>query len=400
MVQLYVSQLRKLLAQDGGSEILTRGRGYELRVDPELVDAVRFERLVAEQAAHAALALWRGPPLADLDEPFTDAEVRRLEELHLAALELAIEADLEAGRHTESIGRLDALVAEHPLSERLHALRMLALYRAGRQAEALEGFRSARAVLIDEIGVEPGPELRRLQEAILRQDPALDLAIPGAEWATRETAARVDEAAGRAAARRGELRDLESELAADVVDLHLLRARTTAPGGGDADGEPICPFKGLATFEVADADYFFGRERLVAEIVARLAGTTLLGLVGPSGSGKSSTLRAGLLPALAGGVLPGSDSWRQVVLRPGEHPLADLERALDSLGRDERLLLAVDQFEELFTSPGDHEERVSYMDALVRAAQRSRRSSRDRAGGSRGLLRRLRGPSGPCAPTR
>ena len=167
---------------------------------------------------------------------------------------------------------------------------MLALYRAGRQAEALEGFRSARAVLIDEVGVEPGPELRRLQEAVLRQDPALDLAIPSAEWATRETAARVDEAAGRAAVRRGELRDLESELAADVVDLHLLRAGATAPDGGDVGGEPICPFKGLATFEVADADYFFGRERLVAEIVARLAGTTLLGLVGPSGSGKSSTL--------------------------------------------------------------------------------------------------------------
>ncbi|MGH2837603.1 MAG: AfsR/SARP family transcriptional regulator, partial [Thermoleophilaceae bacterium] len=139
MVQLYVSQLRKVLAQDGGSEIVTRGRAYELRVDPESVDATRFERLVVEAAAargddgsgevaHAALSLWRGPPLADLDEPFTDAVVRRLEELHLAAVELAIEADLEAGRHTELIGELDSLIEEHPLSERLHALRMLALY--------------------------------------------------------------------------------------------------------------------------------------------------------------------------------------------------------------------------------------------------------------------------------
>src|SRR5688572_13935837 len=310
MVQLYVSQLRKVLAQDGGSEIVTRGRAYELRVDPQRVDATRFERLVVEAAAargdggsgevaHAALALWRGPPLADLDEPFADAEVRRLEELRLAALELAIEADLEAGRHTELVGELDALVAEHPLSERLHALRMLALYRAGRQAEALEGFHSARDLLIEQVGVEPGPELRRLQEAVLRQDPVLDLAIPGREWATRETAARVGEAAGRAAAQRGELRELESALAADVVDLHVLRERAATPDEHLVEGEPCCPYKGLAPFDSADADFFFGRERLVAEIVARLVVSTFVGLVGPSGSGKSSTLRAGLLPALA-----------------------------------------------------------------------------------------------------
>jgi WD40 repeat protein len=133
-------------------------------------------------------------------------------------------------------------------------------------------------------------------------------------------------------------------------------------------GEAVCPFKGLATFDVSDAEYFFGRERLVAEIVARLAGTTLLGLVGPSGGGKSSTLRAGLLPALADGVLPGSDSWRQILLRPGQHPLADVEHALENLGPDERLLLAVDQFEELFTAQCDPEDRVAYMDAIVDAA--------------------------------
>ena len=379
MVQLYVSQLRKVLAQDGGSEILTRGRAYELRVDPDSVDAARFERLVVEAAAargdggsgevaHAALSLWRGPPLADLDEPFTDAEVRRLEELHLAAVELAIEADLEAGRHSELIGELDALVEDHPLSERLHALRMLALYRAGRQADALEGFRSARALLIDQIGVEPGPELRRLQEAVLRQDPVLDLAIPGREWATRETAARVDESAGRAAERRGELRELESALAADVIDLHALQARVVA-ADAVAEGEPICPYKGLASFDAADADYFFGRERLVADIVARLVGATFVGLVGPSGSGKSSTLRAGLLPALAQGVLPGSESWRQIVLRPGEHTVADLRRVLESAEPEERLVLALDQFEELFTTHRA-EERVAYMDALADAAER------------------------------
>jgi WD40 repeat protein/DNA-binding SARP family transcriptional activator len=379
MVQLYVSQLRKVLAHDGASEIVTRGRAYELHLDPDSIDAARFERLVVEAAAargdggsgetaHAALALWRGRPLADLEEPFADAEVRRLEELHLAAVELAIEADLEAGRHTELIGELDALLAEHPLSERLHALRMLALYRAGRQAEALEGFRTARALLVEEIGVEPGPELRRLQEAILRQDPVLDLAIPGREWATRETAARVDDAATRTSVRRGELRQLESALAADVVDLHALQARAAAPAEAAQDDEPICPYKGLASFDAVDAEYFFGRERLVAEIVARLVGTTIVGLVGPSGSGKSSTLRAGLLPALAEGVLPGSESWRQVVLRPGEHAVADLRRELENAGSDERLVLALDQFEELFTTHGDA-ERAAYVDALVDVAE-------------------------------
>jgi len=386
MVQLYVSQLRKLLVQGDGSQIVTRGRAYELRVDPEAVDSARFEGLVAEaagargnhrsgEAAHGALALWRGPPLADLDEPFAPAEARRLEELHLAAQELALESDLEAGRHIELIGRLDPLVAEHPLSERLHALRMLALYRAGRQADALAAFRSARAVLVHEIGVEPGPELRRLHEAILRQDPVLDLAIPDAEWAKRETAERVNESAGRAAARRGELRELEAELAADVVDLHAVNARATLPRRAvpdpeDEDAFPICPFKGLAPFETSDAGYFFGRERLVAEIVARLVGANLLGLVGPSGTGKSSTLRAGLLPALAGGVLPASESWRQVVLRPGDNPSTGLQRTLKSLEPEGRLLLAVDQFEEVFTACRDDEERATYMDALADAAQR------------------------------
>ena len=217
MVQLYVSQLRKLLAEEDGTEIVTHGRGYELRADRDVVDAERFERLVAEASRargngtagrrpRGALALWRGPPLADLlDEPFAAAEARRLEELHLAALELSIESELEAGGHAELVGRLETLVAEYPLSERLQALRMLALYRAGRQAEALEAYRSARAALVEEIGVEPGPELRRLHEAMLRQDPALELVVPGVAWTRRETSERVGEEAGRAATQRGEV---------------------------------------------------------------------------------------------------------------------------------------------------------------------------------------------------
>ena len=183
LVQLYVSHLRQLLGAE--AEIVTRGRGYELRLAADRVDAARFERLVAEAAAangpgaglaREALALWRGPALADVaDEPFAGAEIRRLDELRLRATELAIDGELAAGRHRELIGELEALVAAHPLSERLHGQRMLALYRSGRQAEALAAYRHARRVLVDEIGVEPDRELRRLHDAILRQDAALDL---------------------------------------------------------------------------------------------------------------------------------------------------------------------------------------------------------------------------------
>lgn len=183
MVQLYVSQLRKLLRGDEG-EILTRGRGYELRLEADRVDAVRFERLVTEAEhgegapdgeAREALALWRGSPLADVaDEPFASAEIRRLEELRLQAAELAIDADLAACRHREVLGDLRSMIAEEPLRERLRAQHMLALYRSGRQAEALEAYRNARTSLVEAIGVEPGPQLRRLHEAILRQDPQLE----------------------------------------------------------------------------------------------------------------------------------------------------------------------------------------------------------------------------------
>jgi YVTN family beta-propeller protein len=178
LVQVLVSQLRKQLA-GVDAEIVTRGRGYELRVDADAVDALHFERLLTlgKNGSHVreALALWRGPPLDDLaDEPFAAPEIRRLEDLWLRAREAAIEAELAAGRDAAVLGELDELVRAHPLRERLHGQRMLALYRCGRQAEALEAFRHARRVLLDEVGVEPGPELRRLNDAILRQDPDLD----------------------------------------------------------------------------------------------------------------------------------------------------------------------------------------------------------------------------------
>jgi DNA-binding SARP family transcriptional activator len=180
MVQQCVSQLRAMLAaSEDDAEIVTRGRGYELRLGLDDVDARRFERLVAEGAPREALDLWRGPALDDLaDEPFAAAEIRRLEELRLTAIELAIDGDLAAGRHRELVGELEALVTAEPLRERLHAQRMLALYRCGRQAEALAAYRAARAALVEQIGVEPGPELARLHEAILAHDPALEIAGP------------------------------------------------------------------------------------------------------------------------------------------------------------------------------------------------------------------------------
>jgi WD40 repeat protein/DNA-binding SARP family transcriptional activator len=569
-VQVYVSRLRKAL---GDAEILaTTPAGYCLRVRAGELDAERFARLVedgrraleAGQAEHAsavlreALALWRGPPLAELAfEPFAEAEIARLEEQRMAALEARVEADLAAGRHGELLGDLQRLVAAYPTRERLVGQLMVALYRCGRQADALEAFHAARRVLVAEVGVEPGPELRRLGEGILRQDVSLDAraavpelpqeldartarplvgrdaelaclrerwrraqtgrgalvtvsgiqgigkrrlaaelagethrlgacvvycsgrgppgairaalsragetsratllvvddadeagadvlaeleqltraiahlavlalalaqdaesltlfggdsalalepldseavraiavlysphladedlpvdwlldasgGIPGrvheiaGQWASREVARRVGAAAERTAAGRTELRALESELTGDVVALEA--ARELMGPADDLQASVVCPFKGLASFEISDAPYFFGRERLVAQLVARLVGAPLLAVVGPSGSGKSSVLRAGLLPALAGGVLPGSEGWGQIVIRPGEHPLQELSGACAGLGDDRRSILAVDQFEETFTVCRDEHERTAFIGELARMA--------------------------------
>ena len=141
----------------------------------------------------------------------------------------------------------------------------------------------------------------------------------------------------------------------------------------DPEGVVLCPFKGLASFDVDDAEFFFGRERLVAEMVARLVGAPLMGIVGPSGSGKSSALRAGLLPALADGVLPGSEGWGLALLRPGEQPQRALADAVAAAGPVERLVVAVDQFEEVFTTCRGEAERTGFADALVAAASDPRR---------------------------
>ena len=323
----HVSRLRKALAPAASGEprLVARAPGYLLRVEPGELDLERFERLAAAgresfaagdtvaaaKALSAAMALWEGRPLADLElEPFARVEIERLEELRLAAVEERIDAELALGRQLALVPELEALATEHPYRERFRAQLMLALYRSGRQAEGLAVYRQTRTLLRDELGLEPDVELQELERAILLQDPALR---PQDDGGARST---------------GTLRD-------------------------------VCPYKGLAPFEVEDAEFFCGRERLVAELVARLADAPLLALVGPSGSGKSSLLRAGLLPALG---------KPAVVLRPGERSGSELLADLGRVAPSERLVIAVDQFEELFASSVAEDERQAFVDALVEAA--------------------------------
>jgi DNA-binding SARP family transcriptional activator len=186
-VQRQISELRKVLGS--ASAIETRAPGYVIHLPPGRLDLQRFEQQAEEgrqallrgdaEAAAAlmrrALELWRGTPLADLaDEPFARPAIARLEEIRRAALERRIEADLALGRHVELVGELEALVAEHPLQETLRGQLMLALYRSGRQAEALELYRRTRATLVERLGIEPTPGLRALERAILAHDPSLD----------------------------------------------------------------------------------------------------------------------------------------------------------------------------------------------------------------------------------
>jgi len=198
-LQVRVSQLRKALRAAGEADrLVTRPPGYLIRVTPGELDAPRFEHLardgetalaagdgaLAARRLDEALGLWRGAALADVDDaPFAQAEARRLEERRLAALESRAEARLACGGHRELIGELETLTAAHPLRERLWAHRMLALYRAGRQAEALRAYRDLRAILTGELGIEPSPALRELEGRILRQDATLAPPAPGEDRA-------------------------------------------------------------------------------------------------------------------------------------------------------------------------------------------------------------------------
>jgi WD40 repeat protein/DNA-binding SARP family transcriptional activator len=656
-LQAHVVRLRHALEPGrargaAGQVLVTRGPGYLLRVGPEALDAARFEELaaqarraLADDAADAAastvreaLGLWRGRAFEEFtDTEFGAAEADRLGELRLVALEDRIEADLRLGRHRELVAELEGLVRDQPLRERLWAQLMLALYRSGRQADALLGYQRARSVLVEELGIDPGAELRALQAAILAQDPGLDLpaaadeaaarelpqtlgivgpafvgraaelawlraawaqtargrggmvflsggqgmgktrlaaefarevhdqggwvlygrcepappdplqpfaqalagvgasphdvlrfdpersmatfgqgladllagrcdgatllvlddlhlaqpsvlqalaglagagaarrllvfgayqdqptpsglaalaerldpdgsghrrlgpldldevarvvAIYGGEqtsraaagaflqrtggvpllvhraanqWAQAQAADQVDQVAGQTALSRSHLRVVQARLAEGVVDLHGLRehaqqmaglATGEEPPGGATDDRPaaaVCPYKGLARFEPSDAEFFVGRERLTAVLVARLVGAALVGVIGPSGSGKSSLIRAGLLPALRDGALPGSDRWRQLIIRPGEHPLRELARALGvqdehpgmllaaaerGARADGHLLVVVDQFEEVFTACPDQREQRSFLNELLAAITAEQRAT-------------------------
>ena len=206
-LQAHVSRLRKSLGRstrnDGNGIVVTREYGYELRVDREGVDSLRFERLIGEARRELgagrvggamglleeALSEWRGPPLAEFSsERFAEVESARLEELRVCALEEVIDAKIALGRHAEVVGELESLISEQPYRERLRAQLMLALYRCDRQAEALQAYQDARRTLVEELGIEPGERLRGLERAILAQDRALG--ITDEALAVAETAAQ------------------------------------------------------------------------------------------------------------------------------------------------------------------------------------------------------------------
>jgi DNA-binding SARP family transcriptional activator/class 3 adenylate cyclase len=241
-VQIYVSKLRKLLQEgtDDSAVLATQAPGYLLRVAPAELDANEFERLLAEGSSAldagrpeeaesllaGALELWRGPALVDLaTEPFAQAEIERLEGQRLRALEARFEAMLAIGRQTEAVGELQALVALHPLDERLRAQLMVALYRSGRHSEALETYRSFRHLLSEELGLEPNPELRQLEQAILNKDEALG---PVAQLAPSYAPATPEPTSTRPAPGSGPLEDERrpvTVLFADIVGSTALGER-------------------------------------------------------------------------------------------------------------------------------------------------------------------------------
>ena len=313
-----VLRLRRVL---GAEAIETTRYGYRLAVPADDVDTRRFELLLqhgrellevgeSERAQHAlgeALGLWRGRPLMDLDgwEP-ARIEAERLTELRLEPEECQIDAALRAGRHAEVLAQAQACVAQAPLRERRWALLALAQYQSGRQGEALRTLHRARTALVTELGLDPGPDLVALERAILRQDP--ELAVPQA--------------------------------------------------GPDAAAD--CPYLGLFCYDVDDAETFFGRDAEVAECVRRLESVGMLAVVGPSGSGKSSLVRAGVAAAL---VRAGRHPF---VVTAGSRPTALLTDTPPEDSAD--TVLVVDQFEEVFTLCTDPEERIRFFAGLVAEA--------------------------------
>jgi len=309
VLQGYVSQLRKELGRD---TIETREPGYLLRVDHDSLDLNRFERLVSdgtellergrtEDAAvllQESLALWRGPALADVaDEGVLRQAAARLDELRLVALERRIEADLACGRHADLVGELEELAAEYPLRERPRALQMLALYRCGRQADALAAYRAAREKFVDELGIEPGSELQELERAILQHDRSLDL----------EPSRRRQPALG---ARTVLVAALELEAAASLLAL----AESLANVGGPRELVLAATVANAGELATASAHLRTLREGLVTrDVEARAAAFT--------------------------SVMPGADLSRLALEQEAELLLVD---APDRLLEDGRLLTLLD----------------------------------------------------------
>lgn len=582
-IQVYVANLRKVLGGES-APIESAAGGYVFRTGTATVDAIDFEaavnetraiddqdgRLAVEQLSHA-LAMWNGPPYADLgDTSALVPEITRLNELRLAALERRIEAALTLGHHREVLSELATLTTDHPYREEFTALQMLALYRSGRQAEALRAYQRTRRVLGEELGIDPSIQVRELEQAILSQDPSLDL--PAGAIASRAAGAselkadtrairgyelreKLDDSDGAAlwrayqpatgrevmlrifgpdvanqptfvkrfehetqlvaqlehphlvsiydfwrdpdgayvvmpllrggtladSLRRGRwkmsaslrmLDQIGSALVAlhrhglehgnvspasvfldgennayladagitgsravttgsDVGDLAELLMLTVDPSavppeltaildrehedervedllrsvrqatGSDAVGvasdlasdAPIAsnPYKGLRAFQESDASDFFGRDVLVSRLVETVTANALTAVVGSSGSGKSSVVKAGLVPAVRNGALEGE--WLVAEMFPGTFPFEELEASLlkvavdrpdglmADLTADDRgmlrvikrilpddgtgLLLVIDQFEELFSLTPDEETRRLFLDNLV-----------------------------------
>ena len=319
-VQGCISRLRKRL---GPGAIETSSHGYRLRVPSDAIDVVEFARAAhrarelvtlkefehARYVAARALELWRGRPLADLEQwEAGAAEASRLCEVRAELEELVVEASLAAGHQREVLTQAASMVEAAPLRERRWALLARAQYQAGDQHEALRTLRRVRVVLLQELGLDPGPDLVALEQAILRQEPDL-LVAPAA-----------------------------------VADAS------------------VSPYPGLTPYGEADAESYFGRETDIATCLDRLTEVSLLAVVGPSGSGKSSLLRAGLAPALR------RDGADVRMLSPGQHPMDALEAAR---GRPRSVIL-VDQAEEAFSLCTDESERDHFFTTLVAHTLRGR----------------------------
>ena len=297
------------------ADLCARGRAMLSSADPA----------AAGSALAEALALWRGEPYADWpDAAFAEAERRRLDGLRSNAAGALLEAQLALGRHREAIPELERLVLEQPLREDFWSMLAVAQYRSGRQGDALATVSRARNVLVEELGVAPGPGLRATEQALLEQDPALDPpSVPGPEVTNGLPAP-------------------------DLVD------RVSG-----------CPYKGLAAYESEDAPLFRGRTDLVERMVALLVDSSLLVVSGSSGAGKSSVVRAGLLPALSAGALAGSEEWPQVVVTAGPHAVDALAELTGEEPPPVPVVLVVDQLEQQWSTETDPGERTAFLDSVL-----------------------------------